>query len=148
MSRKAQLRNPDEFYHKMRRMKKDDRTGELIKIGRGTKEEKTNMAKARRMEETQNISLVNLRRSIEAKKTERLQKNLHLIDFERKANHIYFVNSVDEIKNEGSIRVGTNHTNEELDAQMSKTQDTSILSQEKQLEYIQQLKYAQSDNKK
>ena len=40
LSEKAMQRNPDEFYHKMKNMKKDEKTGEAMFLS-----EKTNAAK-------------------------------------------------------------------------------------------------------
>jgi len=54
-------------------MKKDERTGEALFQVPTSKEEKTNQAKVRRIQENQSISLVNLRRSIEKSKTDRIQ---------------------------------------------------------------------------
>ena len=84
LSMKAQMRNPDEYYHKMNKMKKHDQSGEIAFDRKPiTKMEKANQAKQRRMEENQNIALVNMRRQIEGKKAERIGNNLHLIDFEK-----------------------------------------------------------------
>ena len=84
LSVKAQLRNPNEYYHKMKKMKKHDETGEAMYDNRPkTIEEKTNMRKQRTMTENQNIALTMMRRTIEMKKAERMQKNLHLIDFNK-----------------------------------------------------------------
>jgi hypothetical protein len=75
------MRNPDEFYHKMKKMKKDDRSGEAMFIQSNDPKEKTNQAKQRKMMENQNIALVNMKRSIESQKADKLRKNLHMIDF-------------------------------------------------------------------
>ena len=52
------------------------------------------MAKQRKIMENQNIALVNYRLSIEKKKAERMQNNLHLLDSTRDSNHIEFVSNV------------------------------------------------------
>ena len=84
MSNKAQMRNPDEYYHKMIKVKKHDETGEAMLDKRPlTKDEKANQAKQRKLQENQNIALVAMRRQIEAKKAERLGSNLHMIDFQK-----------------------------------------------------------------
>jgi hypothetical protein len=75
------MRNPDEFYHKMKKMKKDDRSGEAMFIQSNDPKEKTNQAKQRKLMENQNIALVNMKRSIESQKADKLRKNLHMIDF-------------------------------------------------------------------
>ena len=49
LARKAQLRNPDEYYHKMKKMRKDERTGEALFNASNTKEEKVNQAKVRKI---------------------------------------------------------------------------------------------------
>ena len=87
---KAELRNPDEFYHKMHSAKMID--------GTHTVTLKTNQEKGRRMQEDRNIALVNLKRQMEAKKAEKLKKNLHLIDFPKANQKISFVSSYDQIK--------------------------------------------------
>ena len=42
LGQKASLRNPDEFYHKMKKMRKDDRTGDAMFIQSNDPEEKAN----------------------------------------------------------------------------------------------------------
>ena len=65
-------------------MKKHDETGEAMFDNRPkTLEEKTNMKKQRTMTENQNIALTMMRRTIEKKKADRIQQNLHLIDFNK-----------------------------------------------------------------
>jgi hypothetical protein len=39
------LRNPDEFYHKMKKMKKDDRSGEALFMQSSDPKEKANQMK-------------------------------------------------------------------------------------------------------
>ena len=45
------MRNPDEFYHKMKKMKKDDRSGEAMFIQSNDPKEKTHQAKQRKLME-------------------------------------------------------------------------------------------------
>jgi hypothetical protein len=71
--------------------------------------------------EIQSIALVNLRRQIERKKVERMQKNLHMIDFEKPNTHIKFVEDVNEIK--GPVKLSTNHTDAEIDQQLAEEAD-------------------------
>ena len=66
-----------------------------------SKDAKANKRKAMAYTEMKSIALVNLKRSIESKKAERLQKNLHMIDFDRNSNHIRYVDDVKDIK--GSV---------------------------------------------
>ena len=102
LSMKAQMRNPDEFYHKMRNMRKKEDTGEIQFLSGGlntkNKQEKVDQAKQRKIHENQDIALVNMRVKIEAKKAERIQKNLHLIDFEKADTRIQFVSDISQIK--------------------------------------------------
>ena len=91
------MKNPDEYYHGMSRMKRDDRTGKAVNSQDLSKEEKTNQTKNRKIEESSNIALVNLRRTIEGKKVEKLQKNLHLVDFERPSQSVQFISSLNEL---------------------------------------------------
>ena len=70
------------------------------------------MAKQRKIMENQNIALVNYRLSIEKKKAERMQNNLHLLDNTRDSNHIEFVSNVSEVKD---TKIRTNHTPEEFE---------------------------------
>ena len=72
----------------MSKLKSDFQTGKAIAARPTTAEEKTNMKKARIIDENANIALVNLRRSIETKKADRLQKNLHLIDFDKPSQSV------------------------------------------------------------
>ena len=64
------------------------------------------------MIENQNIALVNMRKTIEHKKAERLGNNLHLVDFAKSNNHIHFVSSISEVKN---ASVKTNIGDEEIE---------------------------------
>jgi hypothetical protein len=70
---KAELRNPDEFYHQMVSAKNVDGEHKVIL--------KQDQEKARKIREKQDIALVGLRRTIEANKAEKLKQSLHLIDF-------------------------------------------------------------------
>ena len=102
--------------------------------------------------EIQSIALVNLRRQIERKKVERMQKNLHMIDFEKSNTHIKFVEDVNEIK--GPVKLSTNHTDAEIDQQLAEeaeikpqTADYSV-PKEKRDQFIAEIRHAQSENKK
>lgn len=89
---KAELRNPDEFYHKMGNAKFVDGEHKVMLKG--------NQEKARKLNEDRNLALVNMRRMMEDKKAEKMKKNLHLIDFPKANDHIRFVSSYDEIKSQ------------------------------------------------
>lgn len=74
--------------------------------------------------ENQNIALVNMKRTIEAKKAEKLMKNLHHIDFnDENSSRIQFVSSVDEIK---QTKIETNFTQDELDLSLNRNNSTVI----------------------
>ena len=47
--------------------------------------------KRRKLEENQDIALVNLKRMVEMNKADKIQSNLHLIDFPKENQHIFFV---------------------------------------------------------
>lgn len=87
---KAELRNPDEFYHKMHAAKFVDGEHKVMLKG--------NQEKSRKLNEDRNIAIVNMKRQSEAKKAEKLKKNLHLIDFPKGNTKINFVSSYAEIK--------------------------------------------------
>ena len=85
-----------------------------------------------------------------------MQKNLHLIDFERPNTHIQFIEDVKEIK--GPVKLSTNHTETEIEAQMAAESGVSQhmsdkmmrehVSKEKKERYISEIRNAQSENKK
>ena len=87
--------------------------------------------------ENQNIALVNMKRTIEAKKAERLKKNLHMLDFQQNDSRIEFVSDITQVKNLG---VSTNYTGEELEKSLG-------ISAEKESAFIQEVKRAQAMNK-
>lgn len=93
LSEKARGRNPDEFYHKM--ASSQIKGGEHYTIAkRGPEEEKR-----RKLEENQDLALVGLKRMVEQKKADKIQSNLHLIDFPKQNEHIFFVSDPKEVKN-------------------------------------------------
>lgn len=93
LSEKARQRNPDEFYHKM--INATIKDGEHHTIQRQTSETKKNM----KLDQLHDLALVGLKRQVEKNKADKLQSNLHLIDFGNKQNqHIFFVNDVKEVK--------------------------------------------------
>lgn len=87
---KAELRNPDEFYHKMHGARNVDGEHRVMLKG--------NQEKSRKLNEDRNIAIVNMKRQAETKKAEKMKKNLHLIDFPKMNNKISFVSSYSEIK--------------------------------------------------
>ena len=88
---KAELRNPDEFYHKMNSAKLVDGEHRITL--------KTNQEKAVKLQERQNLALINLSRMAQAKKAEKLKSNLHMIDFvANQGTHVKFVEDFQDIK--------------------------------------------------
>ena len=75
-----------------------------------------------------------------------------MIDFEKPSQHIKFVESVDEIK--GPVNFKTNHNQEEIEEQMREGGRAAGLgakvsiSREKKAQYLQEIRTAQSENKK
>ena len=70
----------------MNKMKKHDITGEAVFDNRPKSlDEKKNQAIQRKIQENQNIALVNYRLQIEKQKVDKMSRNLHLIDFANKA---------------------------------------------------------------
>ena len=59
---KAQMRNPDEYYHKMNKLKKHSNGEAAWDKKPQTKMEKSNQKKQRVIVENQNIALVNMRK--------------------------------------------------------------------------------------
>ena len=54
--------------------------------------------KRRKLEENQDIALVNLKRMVEMNKADKIQNNLHLIDFPKENQHIFFVADPKEVR--------------------------------------------------
>ena len=92
LSEKARQRNPDEFYHKM--VNATIKDGQHHTIAKGGKEAE----KKRKLEENQDIALVGLKRTVEKNRADKLQSSLHLIDFPRQNQHIFFVSDPKEAK--------------------------------------------------
>lgn len=92
LSEKARQRNPDEFYHKM--VNATVKEGQHHTIVKGGAEAQ----KRRKLEEDQDIALVGLKRTVEKSRADKLQSNLHLIDFPKQNQHIYFVTDPKEAK--------------------------------------------------
>ena len=59
---------------------------------------KTNQEKGVKLQERQNLALINLSRMAQAKKAEKMKSNLHLIDFPKQGTHIKFVEDYKDIK--------------------------------------------------
>lgn len=67
--------------------------GEHHTIMKGGKEAQ----KRRKIEENQDIALVGLKRMVEQKKVDKIQSNLHLMDFPKQNQHIFFVSDPKEV---------------------------------------------------
>ena len=86
------MRNPDEFYHKMKNARFDEGTHKVILSNNEQSD------KARKLAERADLAIVQMHRQIETKKAEKIQANLHLIDLPKSNNHIRFVSSLSEVK--------------------------------------------------
>ena len=66
LQEKAELRNPDEFYHKMRNAKFEDGAHVIMRSNEASTE------KARKLSQRANMALVQIGRQVESKKAEKL----------------------------------------------------------------------------
>ncbi|XP_075226927.1 putative U3 small nucleolar RNA-associated protein 11 [Lycorma delicatula] len=95
LRRKALNKNPDEFYtHMINSKMVDGKHREKIKPDSHTPEQIKLM-------ETKDMKYIEFKRAIESKKIDRMQSSLHMIDAANKIqnNHIFFVDTPDEVKN-------------------------------------------------
>ncbi|PRW61182.1 U3 small nucleolar RNA-associated 11 [Chlorella sorokiniana] len=86
LRRKAEERNPDEFYFAM----ENARTEGGVHVARSTEANKYSQEELRLMK-TQDVGYLTLKSQAEAKKVERLQQSLHLIGAPAANRHIVFV---------------------------------------------------------
>jgi hypothetical protein len=91
LQEKAELRNPDEFYHKMRNAKFEDGAHVIMRSNEASNE------KARKLSQKANMALVQMGRQVESKKAEKLQSSLHMVDLPKANTHLKFVASHKEI---------------------------------------------------
>ncbi|XP_071114090.1 probable U3 small nucleolar RNA-associated protein 11 [Haliotis cracherodii] len=96
LKRKAEDRNPDEFYFNMVKTQKVDGVHQ-----RRESSEPMHTEDQLKLMETQDLRYVNFKRFTEKKKVEKLKSSLHLIDCNSKPKnkHIVFVDSKKEAKN-------------------------------------------------
>lgn len=93
LKKRALNKNPDEFYHHMINSK----TKDGVHHDKDTSSEHTK--EQIKLMETQDIRYVNMKRTLEMKKIEKLQAQLHLIDVKKPKNsHKYFFDSKQEAK--------------------------------------------------
>lgn len=93
LHKRALNRNPDEFYfHMVRSGMKDGEHIEKPKEDECTPEQLKLM-------QTQDLKYIAHKRHVEAKKIEKLQSELHLIDVEKSNTHTFFVDSKEDAKN-------------------------------------------------
>ncbi|CDW86680.1 probable u3 small nucleolar rna-associated protein 11-like [Stylonychia lemnae] len=152
LAEKALQRNPDEFYHKMINAQVKD--GEHQVIMKDNKEQ----IKRRKLDENKDISLVNLKRMVEKNKSEKIQNNLHMIDFPKQNQHIFFVSDLNEIKQKQSdytMKQNEADNDFEDDEDDNINDDGEEIKQQKpkqkylgeKQKYIEQLQRNQSQNK-
>ncbi|XP_066494734.1 probable U3 small nucleolar RNA-associated protein 11 [Tiliqua scincoides] len=94
LRRKAQEKNPDEFYFKMTRVQLQDGV-HVIKH----QEEETTLEQQKLMK-TQDLKYIEMKRVAEAKKIERLKSELHLLEAEGKQpnRHTFFFDTKQEVQ--------------------------------------------------
>ena len=63
---------------------------------------KSDQEKSRKLNEDRNIAIVSMKRQQEAKKAEKIKKNLHLIDFPKGNTKMSFVSTYAQIKQQSS----------------------------------------------
>ncbi|KAJ8340824.1 hypothetical protein SKAU_G00331150 [Synaphobranchus kaupii] len=94
LRKKAQQKNPDEFYYKMVSTQLNDG----VHMKKEEEEEVTDEQK--KVMKTQDIKYVEMKRVAEARKIERMKSELHLLDAEgkQKNKHTFFVDTKREVK--------------------------------------------------
>lgn len=94
LKRKAAYRNPDEFYFAMQKTKTEDG----VHVARTTEQNKYTEEELRVMK-TQDVKYVQLKAGVEAKRVEKLKRNLHSIGAPAKRKHTVFVDTEEDAKN-------------------------------------------------
>lgn len=95
LKKKALEKNPDEFYFQM--IKSKTKEGVHIK----EREHKNYSNDQIKLLKTQDLNYINLKRSVELKKIEKMKKNLHMLDVADKQNrnHTFFFDTEEEAAN-------------------------------------------------
>ncbi len=120
------MKNPDEFYMKMAKAKMVG--GKLIIAEDGKK------PKERMMDQTKNIALVSLKQHIETKRAERMNSQLHMIDFPKGNSHIHFVNNKAELAHVDEALIKTAEEGEQK-VNVPEVEQIVELTQEKKKAY-------------
>nr|XP_016852605.1 PREDICTED: probable U3 small nucleolar RNA-associated protein 11 isoform X1 [Anolis carolinensis] len=94
LRRKAQEKNPDEFYHRMTRVQLQDG----IHLEKPQEEECT--LEQQKLMKTQDLKYIEMKRVAEVKKIERLKSELHLLEAEGKQpnKHTFFFDTKREVR--------------------------------------------------
>ncbi|CEG47249.1 u3 small nucleolar rna-associated [Plasmopara halstedii] len=91
---KAALRNPDEFYHRMHNNKTEG--GVHISTHNHLKSLST---EALRTLKTQDLAYLHLKRAVDLRKAERLNRGLHFVDAPKDNKHTVFVDDKEQVEN-------------------------------------------------
>ncbi|KAM7421288.1 hypothetical protein PAMA_015437 [Pampus argenteus] len=96
LRKKAQDKNPDEFYFNMISSQLQDG----VHVAKKPKEEEETTEEQKKVMRTQDIKYVEMKRVAEAKKIERMKGGLHLLDADskQKNKHTFFVDSKKEVQ--------------------------------------------------
>ncbi|KAG2778504.1 hypothetical protein PC129_g6342 [Phytophthora cactorum] len=89
---KAALRNPDEFYHRMRETKTEG--GVHVSTQNHLKSVET---EALRTLKTQDLAYLHMKRAVDLRKAERLNRGLHFVDAPKNNNHTVFVDEEEQV---------------------------------------------------
>lgn len=91
---KAALRNPDEFYHRMRESKTEN--GVHVSTHNHLKPVSSETL---RVLKTQDLAYLHLKRAVDLRKAEKLNCGLHFVDAPKDNQHIVFVDEQDQVEN-------------------------------------------------
>ncbi|KAH8584864.1 U3 small nucleolar RNA-associated 11 [Cryptosporidium sp. chipmunk genotype I] len=97
LSEKARTRNPDEFDFGMVNSRLEN--GRYKKIGSGLPNGGLTSAEERKLAESQNLTYVHFRKSIDNKKIERMEKELTLFGQNMQRSHVFFDDEHKQLEN-------------------------------------------------